>query len=71
VHDAGLGGPDLGRVVLDPAGLGKYLPELLLSDRVHGAVVAEQDRARARGSLIERKHERHVASQLPLPRGAA
>ena len=33
-RDAGLRGPDLGRVVLDPAGLRKDLAKFLLSDRL-------------------------------------
>ena len=45
--------PDLLRIVLDPAGLRKDLLELALRDAGDGAVVIEEDGARAGGALIE------------------
>jgi hypothetical protein len=48
-----LRGPDLLRVVLDPAGLREDLRELLLGDRRRCAVVVEEDGAGAGRALIE------------------
>ena len=51
--DAGLGGPDLVGVVLDPPRLGEDLLELPLRDRLDLAFFVEEDRARAGGALVE------------------
>ena len=51
--------PDLFRVVLDPAGLGEDLLELLLRDGRDVAVLVEDDRPRARGALIQREYVTH------------
>ncbi len=52
-HRLGVG-PDLGRVVLDPAGLGHDLGMFLLIDRDNFAAVAEHDEARAGRPLVDR-----------------
>jgi hypothetical protein len=52
--------PNLGRVVLHPAGVGKDLPKLLLRRRDHVAAVIEHDRARARRALVERQDVLHT-----------
>jgi DNA-binding transcriptional LysR family regulator len=57
--------PDLLRVVLDPAGGGEELRELLLRDRADGAIVVEDDGPRAGGALIERENVRHMVSPPP------
>src|SRR5262245_16639880 len=57
--DADLRRPDLLRIVLDPAGVRKNLPELLLRDAADRTVAIEHDGARARGALIESEDERH------------
>ena len=53
--------PDLAGIVLDPAGLGKDLPELALADRDDLGVVIEDDGARAGGALVEGEDVSHVA----------
>ena len=67
--DADLRGPDLLRVVFDPAGARKDLRELLLCDRADAAVGGEDDRAGTRRSLIERQdvgHGGRVYNEQPL-----
>jgi hypothetical protein len=54
-RDCELRGPDLVRVVLDPSGLREDLLELLLGNRDDAAAAIEDDRARARRSLVERE----------------
>src|SRR5690606_39932011 len=51
--DAGLAGPDVEGVVLDPAGARVVLRELLLGDGHDGAASVEDDRPRARRALVE------------------
>jgi hypothetical protein len=46
--------PDLGGVVLDPAGLGKDLLVLLLAGGDDAALLVEDDRAARRGALVDR-----------------
>ena len=58
--DGDLRRPDLLRVVLDPAGLRKDLLELLLADGHDGAVVIENDGARAGRALVEGEDVWHV-----------
>ena len=65
VHHARLRRPDLGRVVLDPAGLREDLPELLLRRRDDASRVVEDERARAGRALVEGEDERHVRPILP------
>ncbi len=60
VHDARLRRPDFGRVVLDPAGLRKDLPKLLLRRAANGTRFVEDDGARTRGALIQRENARHA-----------
>src|SRR4030095_15239102 len=64
--DAGLRRPDLERVVLHPAWLGKDLSELALRHSLDSALSIEQDGARARGPLIQGKDVRHVTLQIPV-----
>jgi len=52
--------PDLGRIVLDPAGTGEDLAEFLLGLPEDPAVLAEGDRAGARGALVEGEHGLHL-----------
>jgi hypothetical protein len=52
-----LRGPDLLRVVLDPAGAGEMLRELALRGRDDVAVVVEQDGERAGRALVEGEDE--------------
>src|SRR5664280_2490061 len=59
VHHARLRRPDFRRIVLDPAGLGIDLPELLPGHAAHGAAVVEDERARTGRTLIEGEDERH------------
>ena len=51
--DLDLGGPDLQRVVLDPAGLGIDLSELLLRDAADLAGLIKEDGAATCGALVE------------------
>jgi hypothetical protein len=57
VQDARLRRPDLAGVVLDPAGLRKYLPELALRNRADGALAIEEEGTRAGRALVECKNE--------------
>src|SRR5664279_1025854 len=59
VHGVRLRRPDLRRIVLDPAGLGIDLPELLLGHAGHGPAAVEDERARAGRTLVEGEDERH------------
>ena len=62
------------RIVLDPAGLGKVLRELLLGGRQHGSVLVEEDRAGAGGALVEgedRWHRANLAKRKPPARPGA
>ncbi len=52
--------PDLLRVVLDGPGRGEDLPELALGGLHDAALLVEEDRARARGSLVEGQDVSHV-----------
>jgi hypothetical protein len=52
-RDCDLSRSDLLRVVLDPAGLGKYLIEFLLSDGPNRTFAIKQERARTGCALIE------------------
>ena len=57
-------GPDVLRLVLDPAGGRKMLREFLLRGGGDGNVAAEHDGARGRGALIDGQHKGHgVASR--------
>ena len=51
-----LGGPDLLGVMLDPAGLGEELGELLLGHTAHLALFIEQDAAVAGGARVQRHY---------------
>ena len=51
--------PDLAGVVLDPSGMWKVLPELLLRYSRHLTGTVKNYRARTCGALIERKNELH------------
>ena len=67
-----LAGPDLARIVLDPAGLRKILREFPLRDGDCVAGLVEQDGARAGRALIERQDvSRHVTFSLRARRRAA
>jgi hypothetical protein len=57
--------PDVARVVLHPSWLGEDLREFLLGDGDDGACVIEEDRAGARGALVEREDVFH-AFQMSL-----
>lgn len=46
-------GPYLQRVVLYPAGLGKYLAKFLLESRDHAAGVIKQNGPRRSGALVK------------------
>src|SRR5664280_1925213 len=59
VHGARLCRPDIRRIVLDPAGLGIDLLELLLGHAGHGAAAVEDERARAGRTLVEGEDARH------------
>jgi hypothetical protein len=59
-----LRGENLLGIVLDPAGLRVDLRELLLRDAHQRAVLVEDDGARARGALVERKNGAHAAILL-------
>jgi hypothetical protein len=48
-----LGGPDVVRVVLDPARLREDLPKLALRHGHHVAQAIEHDAARAGGTLVQ------------------
>ena len=48
-----LGQPDLGGIVLHPAGLGEVLGEFLLGDAAHLALFVEEDAAVGSGTGIE------------------
>ncbi|MGY3134299.1 hypothetical protein ACVWZM_004981 [Bradyrhizobium sp. USDA 4501] len=52
-------GPDVLRLVLDPAGGGEMLRKLLLRDGGDGDVAAKHHGARRCGALIDGQHERH------------
>ena len=54
--------PDVLRLMLDPAGCGKMLREFLLRRRRDRDVIAEHDRARGCGALIDGEDEGHGAS---------
>ena len=54
VDDLARAAPDLGRVVLDPAGLRVDLLVLALIDVGDAAVLVEEDEARAGGALVDR-----------------
>ena len=51
--------PNLGRIVLNPAGLGKMLRKLHLLERDDLRAAIEKNRARTRRALIERKNVLH------------
>ena len=50
---AALGGPDVGRTMLDPAGLGEELLKLALGDGANSGVGIEEDGAGTGGPLVE------------------
>ena len=54
--DVQRGGPDLVRVMLDPAGPGVMLPELLVRLRGDAAGLGIEDRAGAGGPLVDREN---------------
>ena len=60
VHDARLRRPDFRRVVLDPSGLRKDLPELALRGCRDRAGAIEQERAGARRALVEGQDVGHA-----------
>ena len=55
-------GPDLLRVVLDPAGLGKDLAELLLRHGANAAARIEENGAGTGGALVEGQDETHAVN---------
>jgi hypothetical protein len=60
-----LRGPNLHRVVLDPAGLRKVLRQLALRHRDDAALRIEDDAARAGGALVQREDVAHLVSCEP------
>ena len=66
-----LRGPDLHRVVLDPAGLRKVLRQLALRLRDDAALRIEDDAARAGRALVQREDVAHrVSCEPPVVAGA-
>jgi hypothetical protein len=58
--DSGLSGPDIARVVLDPAGLWENLRKFFLRDGDDRAGVIEHDRAGAGRALVESENVFHA-----------
>ena len=59
-RDAELRAPDVLRVVLHPARLGKNLTEFLLRLRAHAAVFGKYDGAGTGGALVEGEDVLHI-----------
>src|SRR5436190_6680220 len=62
--DSQLAGPNLERIVLDPSGLGKNLPKLLLSNGTNRPAMFKKDCTRAGCALVQCQNYRHINCDL-------